>query len=168
MTDSCSNKFRLPPPLAVLSKGMFPNITKSGNDKLKCISRQSVLQRKTKKFKLFSTVQVPRPLTFTTNFYGMKTGWKETWETVWKTWMQDYCSPRKNEVLESHIFWNVQYREPFDNFLTEDRMIINKIVVVLQVDNSEIGACVVLLIGVLVFNANLTIFQLYRGINTFC
>jgi hypothetical protein len=47
-------------------------------------------------------------------------------------------------------------------------MIINKIVVVLQVDNSEIGACVVLLIGLLVLNANLTIFQLYRGINTFC
>ena len=33
--------------------------------------------------------------------------------------LEAYCIPRKNE--ESHRFWNVPYREPFDNFLTELR-----------------------------------------------
>ena len=33
--------------------------------------------------------------------------------------LEGYCNPRKNEVLESHRFWNVQYQESFDNFLTE-------------------------------------------------
>jgi hypothetical protein len=35
--------------------------------------------------------------------------------------LEGYCNPRTNEVLESHIFWNVQYQEPFDNFLAELR-----------------------------------------------
>ena len=30
--------------------------------------------------------------------------------------LEGYCNPRKNEVLESHRFWNVQYQESFDNF----------------------------------------------------
>lgn len=55
--------------------------------------------------------------------------------------LEAYCNPRKNEVLESHRFWNVPLQEPFDNFLTElrtradscnfkekDRMIRDKIV----------------------------------------
>ena len=55
--------------------------------------------------------------------------------------LEKYCNPRKNEVLESHRFWNIQYQEPFDVFLTElrtrasacnyhdkDRMIRDKIV----------------------------------------
>ena len=59
--------------------------------------------------------------------------------------LEGYCNPRKNEVLESHRFWNVQYQEPFDNFLTElrtrasscnfdnkDRMIRDKIVFTVQ------------------------------------
>ena len=33
--------------------------------------------------------------------------------------LEGYCNPRKNEVLESHRFWNVQYQESFYNFLTE-------------------------------------------------
>lgn len=57
------------------------------------------------------------------------------------TKLETYCNPRKNEVLESHRFWNVPMYEPFDNFLTElrrradncnfkekDRMIRDKIV----------------------------------------
>jgi hypothetical protein len=52
-----------------------------------------------------------------------------------------YCNPRDNEVLESFRFWNVQYQDPFDKFLTElktratacnfqekDRMLRDKIV----------------------------------------
>jgi hypothetical protein len=31
--------------------------------------------------------------------------------------LEGYCNPRTNEVLESHRFWNVQYQEPFDNFM---------------------------------------------------
>ena len=33
--------------------------------------------------------------------------------------LENYCNPRDNEVLESHRFWNIQYQEPFDKFLTE-------------------------------------------------
>ena len=33
--------------------------------------------------------------------------------------LENYCNPRDNEVLESHRFWNMQYQEPFDKFLTE-------------------------------------------------
>ena len=57
------------------------------------------------------------------------------------TKLQAYCNPRKNEVLESHRFWNVAMEDPFDNFLTElrrradccnfkekDRMIRDKLV----------------------------------------
>jgi hypothetical protein len=33
----------------------------------------------------------------------------------------EYCSPRSNEVIESHRFWNTPYREPFDAFLTDLR-----------------------------------------------
>ena len=33
--------------------------------------------------------------------------------------LENYCNPRENEVLESHRFWNIQYQEPFDKFLTE-------------------------------------------------
>lgn len=57
------------------------------------------------------------------------------------TAIENYCNPRKNEVLESHRFWNTTYQEPFDKFLTElrtrasacnfqekDRMIRDKIV----------------------------------------
>jgi len=33
--------------------------------------------------------------------------------------LENYCNPRDNEVLESHRFWNIQYQEPFDIFLTE-------------------------------------------------
>ena len=59
--------------------------------------------------------------------------------------LEGYCNPRKIEALESHRFWNVQYQEPFDNFLTElrtrasscnfdnkDRMIRDKIVFTVQ------------------------------------
>ena len=55
--------------------------------------------------------------------------------------LENYCNPRDNEVLESHRFWNIQYQEPFDKFLTElktraascnfqerDRMMRDKIV----------------------------------------
>ena len=55
--------------------------------------------------------------------------------------LENYCSPRDNEVLEPHRFWNIQYQEPFDKFLTElktraascnfqerDRMMRDKIV----------------------------------------
>lgn len=55
--------------------------------------------------------------------------------------IENYCNPRKNEVLETHRFWNTVYHEPFDKFLTElktragacnfsekDRMIRDKIV----------------------------------------
>ena len=31
------------------------------------------------------------------------------------------CNPRRNEVTESHKFWNTKYVEPFDQFLTELR-----------------------------------------------
>ena len=33
--------------------------------------------------------------------------------------LENYCNPRDNEVLESHRFWNIQYQELFDKFLTE-------------------------------------------------
>ncbi|KAK2548796.1 hypothetical protein P5673_030940 [Acropora cervicornis] len=33
--------------------------------------------------------------------------------------LENYCSPRDNEVLELHRFWNIQCHEPFDKFLTE-------------------------------------------------
>ncbi|KAK2566148.1 hypothetical protein P5673_009595 [Acropora cervicornis] len=55
--------------------------------------------------------------------------------------LNNYCNPRDNEVLESHRFWNIQYQEPFDKFVTElktraascnvqekDRMMRDKIV----------------------------------------
>ena len=55
--------------------------------------------------------------------------------------LENYCSPRDNEVLESHRFWNTPHQEPFDKFLTElktkaascnsqekDRMMRDKIV----------------------------------------
>ena len=55
--------------------------------------------------------------------------------------LENYCNPRDNEVLESHRFWNIQYREPFGKFFTEfktraascnfqerDRMMRDKIV----------------------------------------
>ena len=32
-----------------------------------------------------------------------------------------YCAPKTNEVVESHRFWNMCYRTPFDTFLTELR-----------------------------------------------
>ena len=32
-----------------------------------------------------------------------------------------YCEPRSSEVIESHRFWNLPYREPFDVFLTDLR-----------------------------------------------
>lgn len=54
----------------------------------------------------------------------------------------EFCSPKSSEVIETHRFWNVPFREPFDTFLTEvrtranlcsfgpvkDRMIRDKIV----------------------------------------
>ena len=34
--------------------------------------------------------------------------------------LENYCNPRDNEVLVgSQRFWNTQYQEPFDKFLTE-------------------------------------------------
>ena len=55
--------------------------------------------------------------------------------------LENYYNPRDNEVLKSHRFWNIQYQEPFDKFLTElktravscnfqekDRMVRDKIV----------------------------------------
>ena len=33
----------------------------------------------------------------------------------------EYCSPRSNEVIETHRFWNMTYHEPFDSFLTDLR-----------------------------------------------
>ena len=35
--------------------------------------------------------------------------------------LKEYCNPRQNEVIQSHRFWNVQWQEPFDVFLTELR-----------------------------------------------
>ena len=33
--------------------------------------------------------------------------------------IEEYCIPRQSEVLLSYRFWNVQWRSPFDSFLTE-------------------------------------------------
>ena len=35
--------------------------------------------------------------------------------------LADYCSPRSNEVNETHRFWNMTYHEPFDSFLIDLR-----------------------------------------------
>ena len=35
--------------------------------------------------------------------------------------LAEYCSPRSNEVIETHRFWNMTYHEPFDSFLTDLR-----------------------------------------------
>ena len=32
--------------------------------------------------------------------------------------LEEYCSPRSNEVIETHRFWNMTYHEPLDTFLT--------------------------------------------------
>ncbi|KAK7107438.1 hypothetical protein V1264_015748 [Littorina saxatilis] len=56
--------------------------------------------------------------------------------------LHEFCSPQTSEVIETHRFWNVSYRAPFDAFLTDlrtraklcnfgamrDRMIRDKIV----------------------------------------
>ena len=56
--------------------------------------------------------------------------------------LEEFCSPRSNEVIETYRFWNIAYREPFESFLTDlrsrailcnfgtmkDRMIRDKIV----------------------------------------
>ena len=74
----------------------------------------------------------------------MKRGTKRNRINYSKNW-KAIVTPEKNEVLESHRFWNVRYQEPFDNFLTElrtrasscnfdnkDRMIRDKIVFTVQ------------------------------------
>ena len=33
----------------------------------------------------------------------------------------EYCSPRSNEVIETHRFWNMTHHERFDSFLTDFR-----------------------------------------------
>ena len=35
--------------------------------------------------------------------------------------LAEYCSPRSNEVIETHRFWNTTYHEPVDSFLTDLR-----------------------------------------------
>ena len=35
--------------------------------------------------------------------------------------LAEYCSPRSNEVIETHRFWNMTYHEPFGSFLTDLR-----------------------------------------------
>ena len=35
--------------------------------------------------------------------------------------LAEYCSPRSNEVIETHQFWNMMYYKPFDSFLTDLR-----------------------------------------------
>jgi type IV secretory pathway VirB4 component len=68
--------------------------------------------------------------------------------------LEGYCNPRKNEVLKSHRFWNVQYQQPFDNFLTElrtrasscnfdnkDRMIRENIVFTVQGKLQDLLLC---------------------------
>jgi hypothetical protein len=37
------------------------------------------------------------------------------------TKLEEYCIPRKNEVLESFRFWRTDYKEPFSSFVTELR-----------------------------------------------
>ena len=36
--------------------------------------------------------------------------------------IEEYCNPRKNEVLETFRFWNIKYIEPFNQFLQALRM----------------------------------------------
>jgi hypothetical protein len=74
----------------------------------------------------------------------MKRGTKRNRINYSKNW-KAIVTQEQNEVLESHRFWNVQYQEPFDNFLTElrtrasscnfdskDRMTRDKIVFTVQ------------------------------------
>ena len=35
--------------------------------------------------------------------------------------LAEYCSPRSNEVIETHRFWNMAYHKPFDSVLTDLR-----------------------------------------------
>lgn len=35
--------------------------------------------------------------------------------------LEEYCNPRKNEVVESHRFWSVPFQQNFEPFLTEIR-----------------------------------------------
>ena len=64
--------------------------------------------------------------------------------------LENYCNPTDNEVLESHRFWNIQYQEPFDKFLTKlktraascnfqekDRMMRDKIVSVIVTEKLQ-------------------------------
>ena len=40
--------------------------------------------------------------------------------------LSEYCSPRSNEVIETFRFWNAEYKEPFDSFLTDLRSRANR------------------------------------------
>ena len=64
--------------------------------------------------------------------------------------LENYRNPTDNEVLESHRFWNIQYQEPFDKFLTKlktraascnfqekDRMMRDKIVSVIVTEKLQ-------------------------------
>jgi len=44
-----------------------------------------------------------------------------TWGNDGDNKIEEYCNPRSNEVIKSHRFWCVPWREPFDMFLTELR-----------------------------------------------
>ena len=38
-------------------------------------------------------------------------------------YLENYCSPMKNEVVSSHKFWSLDYYGPFDKFLTDLRLL---------------------------------------------
>lgn len=142
MAEGYANPFRLPPPLNITEGNVSENY-KKWKRQVEVYLEASGASDKPDKTKTAIILHCagPQVLEVYDQITWAEAGDKDKPEKVFEQ-LQKFCNPRKNEVLETHRFWNVQYQDQFDNFLTElrtraascnfdanqDRMIRDKIV----------------------------------------
>ena len=143
MAEDYTNPFRLPEPLNI-TDGNVPENFKRWKRQVEIYLEASGASNKPAKTQTAILLHCAGPQVL--EVYDQIKNWdapedKDKPDKVLEK-LKNYCNPRKNEVLETHRFWNVPYQEPFDNFLTElcsravscnfdltqDRMIRDKIV----------------------------------------
>ena len=145
MAAGYTNTFRLPPSLNVIERNVSENYKKWKRQvEVYLMASGAVKKDKEVQIAIILNCAGPQIIDIYDQFIWDEEGDEKKLDKLFEK-LEGYCNPRKNEVLESHRFWNVQYQEPFDNFLTElrtrasscnfdnkDRMIRDKIVFTVQ------------------------------------